>query len=48
MNRSSLILPRTQLKVVLLVVLTTFVVGFSFDSVYCNKALGRNILSDRR
>ena len=50
MNRSSLISPCTQHKVVLLVVLTMFAVGFLFSDYFvsCNKAFGRNIPSSRR
>ena len=48
MNRISVILPRNQQKVGLLVELTMFAVGFRLLNFFCSKALGRNILSDRR
>ena len=49
-NRDFLISAHIQRRVVLLVALTVFVVGISESDylVSCNKALGKNILSDRR
>ena len=52
LNRSSLILPRIQHKVVLLVLRTVFAVGFwllsAILAIKFNKALGKNTLADSR